>query len=218
MSDSHAHAWKVLLIGGCSGIGKTVAAQQLAGHLGISALLVDDIRLALQQVTTPAQQPALHYFLTGPDVWQRPPEELRDGLIGVAQAIVPALEIIIAHHVAVSGAGAIIVEGDGILPRLALKQRFPNLRHFSALELRDEVRAVFLDEPDEQALFQNMHMRGRGFQETPTAEQRAQTRTSWLYGRWLREEAQRAGLPILPARPWATLAERILAAIGQALR
>jgi 2-phosphoglycerate kinase len=55
--------WQVLLIGGSSGVGKTHVARQLAHHLSISLLLVDDVRLALQQATTPISHPALHAFL-----------------------------------------------------------------------------------------------------------------------------------------------------------
>jgi 2-phosphoglycerate kinase len=50
----------VLLLGGASGVGKTVLAHKLARHYGVSLLLVDDVRLAIQQVTTPEQHPALH--------------------------------------------------------------------------------------------------------------------------------------------------------------
>jgi hypothetical protein len=51
--------WTVLLIGGSSAVGKTIAAKALAQHFQVSLLLVDDIRLALQQVTLPNQQPIL---------------------------------------------------------------------------------------------------------------------------------------------------------------
>lgn len=52
--------WHVLLIGGGSGVGKTVISQVLARQLGVFLLSADDVRLALQHTTTPEQQPALH--------------------------------------------------------------------------------------------------------------------------------------------------------------
>ncbi len=54
--------WKVLLIGGSSAIGKTTIARSLGHRLGVSVIPADDIRLAIQQMISPAQQPALHYF------------------------------------------------------------------------------------------------------------------------------------------------------------
>ncbi|MGH2480429.1 MAG: hypothetical protein ACRDHW_12310 [Ktedonobacteraceae bacterium] len=41
-------------------MGKTGVAQALARQAGLSVLLVDDFRLAIQQVTTPAEQPGIH--------------------------------------------------------------------------------------------------------------------------------------------------------------
>src|SRR5215469_9574484 len=92
--------WRVLLVGGASGVGKTVATQELARRLGVSQLYVDDVRIAIQCMTTPEQHPALFYFLQ-PQVWQQPPEALVSGFIGVTEALVPALEAIVAHHVGV---------------------------------------------------------------------------------------------------------------------
>src|SRR5262245_60767387 len=100
--------WRVLLIGGASGVGKTVLADALARHCGVSLLLVDDVRLALQQVTTPEQQPSLHYFLTTPDVWRQPEDDLLAGFVGVANMLASALGVIVAHHLVVEGAGPLI--------------------------------------------------------------------------------------------------------------
>ncbi len=60
-----ASAWKVLLIGGHSGAGKTVVARDLAHQYGVGLAEVDDFRLALQRMTAPAQQPTLHALLYG---------------------------------------------------------------------------------------------------------------------------------------------------------
>jgi hypothetical protein len=205
--------WRVLLIGGNSGSGKTVVAQELARRFGVSVLLVDDVRLAIQQVTTPAQLPDLHIFLSDQQAALRTSELMRDGLIAVGRAIAPALKIIVAHHVVVAGAGPIIIEGDGILPELASQHQYEELKHFWGLQTGREVRAVLLFEPDEDIIFQNMRARDRGFQDLTPDEQRTIARGSWLYGQWLRQEALAHGLPAVPARPWETLVERVLAAI-----
>ena len=55
--------WRVLLIGGNSGAGKTYLANQLVQKLCISSLMVDDLRIALQTITSSEHQPDLHLFL-----------------------------------------------------------------------------------------------------------------------------------------------------------
>ena len=203
--------WSVLLVGGSSATGKTTATRALAHHYGVSVLQTDDIRMALQQMTTPEQHPALHYFISEPPVWDQPPEQLRDGQIGVANALVPALAMIMAHHIA--GTSPVIIEGDDIAPRLAGQRHFPELKYWTDLAFdRPAVRAVFLVEADEPAVLHNMRSRGR-VEYQATDSYQAEARTSWLYGQWLQQEAERYGLPVVPVRPWATLADRIIAIV-----
>lgn len=214
---SQPFAWKILAIAGSSGTGKTMVAQRLAQHFGISVLFVDDIRLALQQVTTPTQQPELHIFLTEDErvVWgERTPEQLRDSFITVGKAMAPPLEVIMAHHVVVSGVGSLILEGDAILPQTVASPRFHELKWFYGLTTTNEIRSVFLYEPDQQILLQNLLERGRGFHDLSPLQQQKVVQASWLYGQWLRQEAQTYHLPVVACRPWATLFERVLEAIG----
>lgn len=206
--------WRVLLIGGNSGAGKTVLTGALAQHLGISRLLVDDLRLAMQAFTSAEQHPDVHYFVTTPAVWCRPAEDLRDGLIRVGSALCPPLATIIAHHVVVADAGRLIIEGDGIVPQLAAQRDFSAQKVFSGLKLRAQVRSIFVIEDDEATILANMHARGRGFDEQPLSVQHLQARVSHLYGRWLRQEAMQYGLTVLSARPWDTLLSRALVTIA----
>jgi 2-phosphoglycerate kinase len=202
-------SWRVLLIGGSSGVGKTMVAQALARRLGLSVLLVDDMRMAIQQVTTPAEQPGIHYFLAHPTIWQKPPETLCDGFITVGNAMMRPLAATIAHHVYVESAGPLIIEGDGLLPALAAQHSFPTM-HFPYAPDINAVRSVFLVEPDEEAAIYNMRQRGRGFTDLSSQEQEALVRASWLYGQWLRRQADHYNLPIVEVRPWETLVERVL--------
>lgn len=204
--------WRVLLIGGSSGVGKTRVAQTIARRLGISVLLADDIRLAIQEVTTPAEQPGIHYFLAHPTIWQKPAETLCDGLITVATAMTRPLSMSIAHHVSVESAGLVIIEGDGILPVLAAQSNFANAQ-FAPARVTNEVRSVFLFEPDAEVVRQNMRQRGRGFGDFAAREQEALARASWLYGKWLSRQADHYHLPIIETRPWETLADRVLKVI-----
>ncbi len=209
----HQDEWKILLIAGSSGVGKTVIAQGLARQLSIPLLLVDDVRLALQQVTTHVQQPGLHIFLNyQAEQWRRA-ESIRDDWITIGQAMIPPLKVIMAHHIVVPSVGSIIIEGDGILPSLATSQTFTDLRHFSGLEINHEIRAVFIIEPDEEQILRNLQTRGRGFETWGEEEQRAFGHASWLFGQWLLQDAQAHYLPVLAARPYDSLLERILAVI-----
>jgi len=212
----HPFDWTILAIGGSSGTGKTSASQEVAKRLGVSVLLVDDIRLALQQLTTPMEQPGLHFFSSAEQrgVWDYPPEYMRDGFITVGNAIAPALATIMAHHLVVSGVGPLVLEGDGILPQAVAQPRFSELRQFYGLTLTNEVRSVFLYEPDQRAILQNMLARGRAFQTLLPHQQHQLAHANWLYGEWLRQEAQHYQLSVIASRPWDTLIERILDVVG----
>jgi len=98
----------------------------------------------------------------------------------------------------------ILVEGDGILPSLAVR---PLINQYLT---NGQARMVFLVEPDEQVLYTNMVARGRDIAERADIELRTEARAKWLYGQWLTEEAQRYNIPVLAPQPWETLVERIM--------
>ena len=202
-------AWQALLIGGISGTGKSTVARQLAQRFGIPWLQVDLFRLAFQhsRATLPRGNESLYLFWDRPDVWQLPPEQLRDGLIETGEVMSPALEIVTASQV--DHAGPMVLEGDGILPSL---RDYPLLRERVTA---GQVAMIFLVEPDEAILLGNMLARGRGMEARSAAEHRTEAHAKWLFGRWLTIEAERYGLPVLAPRPWDTLGERVLAAVAQ---
>lgn len=206
--------WQVLLVGGASGVGKTVATSALARRLGISQIFVDDVRMAIQSITTPEQQPELFYFLQ-PQVWRQPPENLLAGFIGVAEALAPALEAIIAHHIGVPASGPVLIEGDGIAPALAATESIDHLLFGGSMPLQGKMCAVYVDEPDEEEFLAHMHRRGRGFEASPSDEQRHIAHACWRFGKWLVAQAQVLGVPVVPARPFESLPERLLAAAGR---
>jgi len=138
---------------------------------------------------------------------------LRDRLIATSEALRPALAMVMAHHLFVAGVGPLVIEGDNVLPVLARQRRFPDVKIFGGLEFPNVARALFLVEPDEGAILTNMRRRGRGFENLTPPEQRTQAWASWLYGQWLRREAQALDLPVVPPRPWDTLIARILAVL-----
>ncbi len=197
--------WKVLLIGGSSGAGKTIISERIGLLLGISWLQVDDLRLALQwsHVTLPENTDALYQFLS-PSAWQLTPEQFCQGLIAVGEVMLPAIEIVIDSHIATNA--PIIIEGDGILPSLFARPLVQ--KHGQS----GQVRAVFLKESEEEIIYANMLARGRGAERLLEAELRTEARAKWLFGQWLSEQANCYGYPTLEARPWETLMDRVLAA------
>lgn len=197
------YAWKVLLIGGSSGVGKTVVARELAKYLSLSLLLLDDVRLALQKTTSRETHPELHVFLDYQLEQWRNSEAIVADWVTVGQAMTNSLQAIINHHLVVPDVGTIIIEGDGILPVVSSKHSKSN-----------DVCAVFIVEDEEAQLLYNLQARGRGFNELDPSEQVGFAHASWLYGRWLVQEAKGLELPVINARPQETLLERLLAATG----
>jgi 2-phosphoglycerate kinase len=104
--------WKVLLIGGSSGVGKTLVARELAQNLSVSNLLVDDIRLAVQHTTTAANEPDIHVFLKYRSENWKQPEKICSDWITVGNFMAKPLGAIIAHHINDPSVGRIIIEGD----------------------------------------------------------------------------------------------------------
>ena len=111
------------------------------------------------------------------------------------------LEAVIANHL--ESQTPIVLEGDFIHPSLAAQKSFAGLAN------EGRVRAIFMYAADEQQLLTNFLQR-----ESESGPQSTRARVSWLYGQWLKQEAERYGLPMLSVRPWDTLFERIIASIS----
>jgi len=147
--------WKVLLIGGSSGVGKSRVARQLGQRFGASWLAVDDLRLAFQRshAILPEKTDALSFFEQTPQVWSLPPEQLRNGLITLGEVLIPALEVVIENHV--DTADPVVIEGDAILPALISRPTVQTRASYG------QIQAVFLVEPEEDALLAHMDVRYR---------------------------------------------------------
>jgi 2-phosphoglycerate kinase len=188
--------------------------QELAKRYGLSLVLVDDIRMAIQAVTTPQEHPALHAFVAEGSRAANSAESVYEGLIAVAEAVEPALLMVMAHHMVVEGAGAVIVEGDGMLPRLATPEYIGSQPEFLGVNIEGVVKGVFLCEDEREVIFGNIVARRRGFEKKSVEEQRALCEGSWKYSRYLVGQAKRIGVPVLLSRPYGTLGERIETAVA----
>ena len=193
-NDSLGRSWQVLLLGGPSGVGKTSVSYRLAHHFRIGITEVDDFQVILERMTTPAQQPVLHFWRTHPDPTNLPAKDIVKNGIEISQVMAPALEAVITNHL--ESQAPIVLEGDFIHPILATL--FP----------ASQVRAIFLYEESEKQFRHNFQQR-----EPERGPQKLRAQVSWLYGQWLKQEAERVGAFVVPARPWHDLFERILAVL-----
>lgn len=208
--------WQVLLIGGSSGTGKTTIGKSIAKTEQASHLLVDDIRMALQATTTAEQQPGLYYFYAFDDLANLPAERFIEGFVQVGKALVPALEAIVSHHLAVPDTGRLIIEGDGILPSSIPAMKLTGIDGREDSALRNQLCAVFLVEDDEDALLANFIRRDRGFNQAADENQRRYVNSIWQFGQWIKMSAKQHDLPVEQVRPFATLQQRILDSINSA--
>jgi 2-phosphoglycerate kinase len=192
-------SWDVLLLGGPSGVGKTQVSYALAQHFGTGIIELDDFQIVLQHMTTPQQQPLMHLWKTQPEIHAQPAERILEHIFAIGQVIAPALEAVIANHLKTRK--PLILDGDLILPSLVTQPIFGSMQNLG------RVRGVFLYEDDESQLIENFVRREPGITQTKRA------RVSLLYGEWLKLEAERIGITLLPARPWETVFERVVGSI-----
>jgi len=60
--------WDVLLLGGPSGVGNSMIAFELSRRFEATLTAVDDVYVAVQRMTSPAEHPELHRWETEPEV------------------------------------------------------------------------------------------------------------------------------------------------------
>ena len=95
--------WRILIVGGSSGTGKTQVAGVLARLLGTSVVQADDLRLALQAITTEETHPDLHRYIGRRSAATfRSPDSVLEGHVRVAEAIEPAVRVVMSHHIDVA--------------------------------------------------------------------------------------------------------------------
>jgi 2-phosphoglycerate kinase len=192
--------WEVLLIGGASGVGKTQVSYRLARHFGVGITEIDDFQVVLERMTDPETYPELHLWRRDPQAFLAMSEDEQLAfMIRYGEIMAEALEYVIANHL--EGGPPIVLEGDFLLPVVAVR-----VTHVDQ-PAGERVRAIFIVEPEEAQIARNYHAR-------EGEPQPGRARLSWRYSEWLREEAGRLGVPAVPARPWDTVFERALAAIG----
>jgi 2-phosphoglycerate kinase len=192
--------WHVLLVGGASGVGKTTLAHGVGRHYGVNVTQIDDIQAALEAVTTPEQQPDLHFWRTNWDDFSRfTDQEHLEHFIHVARTLfTPVITAVLTDRL--DGGLPTIIEGGFILPELAESAESGRLSNGG------RVRALFVDEAKQDQFETNFVERQGGDGALPA-------RTSWLKARWLRHECERLSLATINARPWDTALSRAIATL-----
>lgn len=122
------------------------------------------------------------------------PQEIFEQGLEIGRVMTPALQAVIDNHL--ESQQPIILEGDFIHPELAAPYK-------------EQVRAVFIYEPDESQILANYLRR-----EPESGSQAFRAQVSWLKGEWLKREAERLGQTVLLSRPWDTLLSRLIATVG----
>ena len=186
--------WAVTLVCGASGVGKSCLARPLAARYGVPLAEADDIVTGLQAITTADQHPMLHFWQTHPEFRTWAPERIAARHFEVASALRPAYAAVIADHV--QFAAPVVFEGDYLLPELAA-------------QASGAVRAVVLDEQDEDQIAANYLRR------EPGGQPRDRARVSALVSAELARRARSCGVPVVPARPWGDALDRVHKALAE---
>ncbi len=190
-----------LLIGGGAGagVGKSTAAFELARRFEVGLTEVDDFQRVLERMTTPEQYPAVHAFNQDPEGWRAMDDQRKvEAMTTYGEVMSMALEPVLRNHL--DGAIPTIYEGDFLLPSFAAR------KSFCGHPAEGRVRGIFLYEDADQI--------SRNFEAREGSPQPDRARVSQLYSDWLREEASRCGQISIPARPWSTVTERVIAALA----
>ncbi len=193
--------WDVLLIGGPSGVGKTSVSYRIAQAAATGITEVDDLFIAVESMTTPEQQPEVHYWRTTPDAAEQSAEAILDNHLRLSKALAPMLVNVIENHLETDV--PVVLDGDYLLPSLlTTKWQNPGI-----------VKGVFLYDTDERQYLENYAAR-----EPDAGHQEKRAAVSYLFGQWLERECQSLGVDAIEARPWETLIERIDASMRSSMR
>ncbi len=185
--------WDVFAVAGPSGVGKSSVSYALARYFGVAVAEVDDLFHAVEALTTPVQQPSIHYWRTHPEAAELPPARILELQLNVSRTMAPAIASVIDNHIETRM--RVVLDGDYILPELIAE--YPN-----------RVKAIFLYEDDQDQIMRNYSSR-----EPVEGQQRKRAQVSLLLGRWLRDECERLGVAAIPSRPWETVVERTITAV-----
>ncbi|MEO8456812.1 MAG: hypothetical protein ABI559_03265 [Chloroflexota bacterium] len=203
MAEGVARPWRVLLLGGTTAVGKSTIAPQVAKALGFTLISADSIWRAITSITTAQTHPVLFQW-PRPEVVPDDPSHLLQVHIEEAAAITPALDAFLTWEM--KEGNRFVMQGAWLTPEFAARK----------CAASPKVRAVFIDEPEENAIMSSILERSKRTE--PDARQQIVGKVAWLYGNWLCKQAQQHGVPQVGRNPKETLADRIIAAAEGAMK
>jgi 2-phosphoglycerate kinase len=201
--------WTVLLIGGTSATGKTTLGEAMAHRLDLRYIDLDLFWIVLNSAIPPEVEPCLHLF-EPESIWLTlTPEELTERYLPVASCMCSAIEPLLVHHLQIKR--PVVLEGAWLLPSFAQQGTY------AGEDLGESVRSLFLVEDSREEIGQRIRGRHGGGSWFAAQSQLAQhngIETQWLYGQRIKQSAEALCLPVLESRPFETLLERALSALG----
>jgi len=194
--------WRVLLIGGATGSGKTSLALALGKYFDVPTLEGDVLRWAIESAVALGSDPDLHPF-HDVELWNRPGPEILDSSLRQSARLCQINEVVLARRH--FSKRPLILESVWILPEFASQPSF------NGIEMSGEVRSLFLYEQDVTALAERLY--GRDGELGLPSNQPSRLKMLYEYGLLMKERAEALGLPVLPSRPFETLVDRAIEAL-----
>ena len=185
---------EIVLIGGCSSVGKTTVACALRDMLGREHVQVDRI------LRTMPRDQGTREFIGDPEQLDLPVDELVAMIVSKRVTLAEHLPHLFQtwQHEGVS----VVLEGEGITPDLTAGFRF-----------NPGALAVFIVETDRDQMYRNLVNRSERFAVLNEPRKRKLVEMNCVYGEWLQNEAIRYRMPWLTAQPWETLRTRVVQAL-----
>ncbi len=189
----------LVLVGGSAGTGKSTAAEALAGRLGASWLQLDTLWLAMRAIA-----PVGGRLRTVLDVDAHlraavdPVDVLVERHVAASEVVCSALPEALALEVETHR--LVVADGAWVLPGWAADLRLPDTG----------IATVILHEPDPVRLRAALTERRTG---SPEPWHESSLAVFVAYGSWLARRAGDVGLAVVAPRPYATLVDRLLAAL-----
>jgi 2-phosphoglycerate kinase len=190
----------IVLIGGPSTTGKSTLARAIGAAMDARVVDTDLFWMALQRLLPPEHD--INLFRAA-DVWTLPADDLLARYLRVATVVCQAIEAVVLHYASIKKAA--VIEGCWLLPDFAVQSEF------AGYPVQAPIGALYLREPSLDQLAQQLLVRADGWHaEQPKAIQDAHALMQWRFGVEVNQRAKVLGLPVIDARPRATLVDRAL--------
>ncbi|MBA3232925.1 MAG: hypothetical protein H0T17_03105 [Propionibacteriales bacterium] len=186
----------LILVGGAAGTGKTTTAGTIAAELRVGWLQLDSVWIALRAAASPGSDERETLDIDGR---LRRGTETSDKLltahVAAASAVCRVLPAVLAFELQTHE--TLVADGAWVLPDAV-----------AGLGLVDtKISAIFLHEPDLEALRRSMRSRRGSSPVQPWHH--TSSEVAWHYGNWVAEKATQHGMAVISARPFDTLHNRV---------